>query len=341
MLNKIISEDNIQNVKKLIHKADKIILLTHRSPDGDAVGSSLALYHFLTEYGKQVNIIVPNEIPYYLKWMPDIEEILDYEQNPELAKEVVEAADLIFCLDFNCPKRIGQMEPLLTLTDTKKILVDHHLEPDNFCDITISHPEIASTSELVFRLICRMGLYEYVDKPCAVCIYTGMMTDTGGFTYNSNSPAIYFIISELLEKGIDKDEIYANTYNRYTENKLRLNGFVLLKRMRLLKNRKVSLITLSIGDIIRFGVQKGDTEGIVNLPMSIDTVVLSAMFREEKDMIKISLRSKGDFPSNIISKEVFGGGGHLNASGGEFYGSLNDAVQTFLDALPAYEHLLT
>ncbi|MDR1762938.1 MAG: bifunctional oligoribonuclease/PAP phosphatase NrnA [Dysgonamonadaceae bacterium] len=341
MLNKIISEDNIQSAKKLINKADKIVIFSHRSPDGDAIGSSLGLYHFLNELGKQVNVIVPNDYPVFLNWMPDCDQILVDENNRELAKETVEAADLIFCLDFNGKKRVGTMEPLLDVSPVKKIMIDHHPDPESFCDITISHPEISSTSELIFRFICRMGDFELITKACAECIYAGMMTDTCAFTLNSNSPAIYYIISQLLEKDIDKDDIYAKTFNRNTENKMRFNGFVLLKRMKVLKRYKTAVITLSTDDIIKFGVQKGDTEGIVNLPMSIEDVTLSALFREEKDVIRISLRSKGFFPSNKIAKDIFGGGGHLNASGGEFHGSLDDAVAAFTKALPDYERLLT
>jgi phosphoesterase RecJ-like protein len=340
MLNKIIAEDSIQKAKKLIHKYDKIAIVTHVSPDGDAIGSSLALYHFLTELGKQANVIVPNEFPGFLRWMTDSEEIINCEKSPEIAKETIEAAELIFCLDFNDLKRISLLEPMVKSATGKKIMIDHHLYPEDFCDITISHPEISSTSELIFRFICRMGMYEYVDKPAAECIYTGMMTDTGSFTYNSNSPAIYYIISELLEKGIDKDAIYSKVYNDCNKFRVRLQGFMLYEKMKLYEEYKTSLITLSLEEHKKFNPQKGDTEGFVNIPLSIEGIVFSAFIREEKDVIRISLRSKGDFPANLLAQEIFHGGGHLNASGGEFYGSLADAVALFEEALPRYKHLL-
>ena len=340
MLNKIITEDNIQKAKKLINKYDKIVIVTHTSPDGDALGSSLGLYHFLIEYGKQVNVVVPNEFPDFLRWMRGASDVLIAEKDPAMTAELMDAAELIFLLDFNILKRIDQLEPLVKQASAKKILIDHHLDPEKFCDLIISHPEISSTSELVFRFICRMGLFDYVDKSCAECIYTGMMTDTGSFTYNSNSPSIYYIISELLGKGIDKDAIYARIYCGYSERKIRMQGYVMYKKMTIFKEYKTALISLSFEEHQQFRSQKGDTEGFVNIPLSIENVVFSAFIREEKDVVRISLRSRGRFPTNQFAKEVFGGGGHLNASGGEFQGKLEEALRLFEEALPRYKHLL-
>ncbi|GHT09484.1 exopolyphosphatase [Bacteroidia bacterium] len=340
MLNKIIAEESIQKAKKLIDKNDKIVIVTHVSPDGDAIGSSLALYHFLTELGKQVNVIVPNEFPRFLNWMVDAGEIILGDRSPEIAQETIEAAELIFCLDFNDLKRISQLESIVREAHGKKVMIDHHPSPENFCDLTISHPEISSTSELIFRFICRMGMFEYVDKPCAECIYAGMMTDTGAFTYNSNSPAIYYIIGELLEKGINKDDIHSKVYDSCSKYRVRLQGFILHEKMQLFEEYKTSLITLSLEEHKKFNPQKGDTEGFVNIPLSIENIVFSAFIREEKDMVRLSFRSRGNFPANQFAGEIFNGGGHLNASGGEFYGNLEDAIALFKAALPRYKHLL-
>jgi phosphoesterase RecJ-like protein len=340
MLNKIIAEANIQKAKKIIDKVDKIVIVTHVSPDGDAVGSSLALSHFLTEIGKMVNIIVPNDFPGFLKWMEGAKDIIIGYKKENIVAEVIENAELIFCLDFNALNRIEQIRSFVENSPAKKIMIDHHPYPDNFCDVTISHPEISSTSELIFRFICRMGLYEYVDKNCAECIYTGMMTDTGAFTYTSNSPEIYYIISELLTKGIDKDAIYSKVYNNYSEGRIRLQGYILYEKLRIFKEYKTSLITLSINEQNRFHYKKGDAEGFVNIPLSIENVVLSVFIREDENIIRISLRSKGNFPSNELAAGIFGGGGHLNASGGEFQGKLEDAVALFEASLPKYKHLL-
>jgi phosphoesterase RecJ-like protein len=340
MLNKIIAEESIQKAKKLINKSDQIVIVTHVSPDGDAIGSSLALYHFLTELGKQVNVIVPNEFPEFLRWMADADEIIIGDRSPEIARETIEVAELIFCLDFNGLKRISQLEPIVKEASGKKIMIDHHPYPEDFCDLTISHPEISSTSELIFRFICRMGLFEYVEKPCAECIYVGMMTDTGAFTFNSNSPAIYYIISELLGKGIDKDEIHSKVYDNCSKYRVRLQGFILHEKMQLFEEYNTALITLSLEEHKKYNPQKGDTEGFVNIPLSIENIVFSAFIREEKDMGRISFRSRGNFPTNQFAQEIFNGGGHLNASGGEFYGSLADAITLFKEALPRYKHLL-
>ena len=205
----------------------------------------------------------------------------------------------------------------------EKILIDHHLHPEDFCRIVISHPEISSTSELVFRLICRMGYFSDISREGAECIYTGMMTDTGGFTYNSNNREIYFIISELLSKGIDKDAIYRKVFNTYSESRLRLMGYV-LSQMKVYPDYHAALISLTKAEQSRFDYIRGDSEGFVNIPLSIKGVIFSCFLREdtEKPMIKISLRSVGTFPCNRLAAEFFGGGGHLNASGGEFYGTM-------------------
>lgn len=342
MLNKIISESNIQKAKKLIDKYDNIAIITHVSPDGDAIGSSLALFHFLFEIGKQPNVIVPNSFPQFLSWLKGSGDIVIGDKNPKITEEVIVAAELIFCLDFNALKRSSQLAAFIEKSKAPKVMVDHHPHPEDFCDVTISHPEISSCSELIFRLICRMGMFEYITKNGAECIYTGMMTDTGAFTFNSNSPAIYYIISELLRKGINKDAIYARIYNNYTESRVRLQGFVLYEKMKIFKKYKTALITLSKEEQLKFHREKGDTEGFVNIPLTIRDIVFSVFIREETDanIIKLSFRSKGDFPTNKFASETFNGGGHLNASGGEFYGTLEEAVALFEKSLPHYEDLL-
>ncbi|MDR0546691.1 MAG: bifunctional oligoribonuclease/PAP phosphatase NrnA [Dysgonamonadaceae bacterium] len=341
MLNKIISEQQIQQAKKLVEKYDKIAIVTHISPDGDAVGSSLALCHFLSEIGKGVNVIVPNNFPGFLKWMPGVKDIIVHEWKSSLAEEAILSAELLFCLDFNVLKRIGAVAPLVEKATAKKILIDHHPEPDNFCDVAISYPEISSTSELIFRFICRMGMFDDINRDCAECIYTGMMTDTGSFTYNSNDPHIYYIISELLEKGIDKDLIYSKVNNHYTENRLRLQGYVLYEKMKIFPELHTALIVLSRKEEERFQWRRGDTEGFSNMPLSIDGIIFSVFIREEENMIKMSFRSRGTFPANRFASEVYGGGGHLNAAGGESYGTLEEAVALFETHLPDYSELLS
>ncbi len=337
MITKIIQEEKIQKAKKYIEKAESITIVTHVSPDGDAMGSSLGLYHFLSALGKDnVSIVVPNCFPQFYKWMPGAKEVVIHEKYPEFAEQLIHNADVIFCLDFNELKRIEKLGPVVDEAPGRKVMIDHHLNPGDFCKVVISYPEMSSTSEMIFRFICRLGQYELINKDCAVCIYTGMMTDTGSFTYNSNKPEIYTIIGELIKKGIDKDLIYRKVNQVYSENRLRMMGYVLYEKMKVYPEHQAALLTLSKEELDRFHYCSGDTEGFVNLPLSIDGVSFSVFIREDRDYIKISLRSVGDFPCNLFASRYFNGGGHKNASGGEFYGSLADAIAVFEKGLEEF-----
>lgn len=340
MMTKKIADENIEKIRKLIETKDKIVIVTHLSPDGDAIGSSLGLYHFLNVIEKDVNIVIPNAFPEFLSWIKGNKEIVHFDKYAEFGTKLINEADLLFCLDFNTPKRVGEVRDAVINSSAVKVLIDHHLNPDDFCDVVVSHPEISSTSELIFRLICRMGFFELINKRCAESIYMGMMTDTGAFTYNSNDPDIYFIISQLLKKGINKDEIYRNVYNNNSEDRVRLNGFAVTERMTVFTQYNTAIISLSMEDLRRYNYKNGDTEGIVNIPLSIKDIIFSIFIREDRDKIKLSFRSVGDFPANRVANEFFNGGGHLNAAGGEFTGSLEEAVRSFEKILPEYEDLL-
>ena len=342
MLSKIILQANIDKVKTYFNKAEKIVIVTHISPDGDALGSSLGLYHFLNGMEKTVNIVVPNAFPDFLQWMPGAKEIVRYDKYSEFADKLISEADVICCLDFNALSRIDTVAKSVAESSARKVMIDHHLNPEPFCKVTISHPNISSTSELVFRLICRMGCFDEITREGAECIYTGMMTDTGGFTYNSNNREIYFIISELLSKGIDKDEIYRRVFNTYSEGRLRLMGYVLYDKMEVFHQFRSALIWLTKDEQKKFQYVKGDTEGFVNIPLQMKGICFSVFLREdtEKNMIKVSLRSVGSFPCNKVAQEFFNGGGHLNASGGEFYGTMDEAIEQFKKAMIKYEDML-
>lgn len=339
-LTPLIGEKQLLNSQEQIEKAQKIVLVTHLSPDGDAMGSSLGLYHYLQDLGKEVRVVVPNAFPYFLKWMNGAKDIVVNTYIPTVAEALIKNADLIFCLDFNTLKRIGALGELVEQSSAKKILIDHHLDPDEDFDVVISYPKISSTSEIVFRLIAQLGDFERITSTLAECIYTGMMTDTGGFTYNSNDPEIFEIISMLLKKGVDRDHIYREVFNNYSEQRFRLLGFTLSQRMKIYPERKASLIYLSLEDQKQFNLTKGDTEGFVNYPLSIKGVLFSVFIREDDELTKVSLRSQGDFPCNKFAADFFNGGGHLNASGGEFYGSVEDAISLFEEGLEKYADLL-
>ncbi|NDV68309.1 bifunctional oligoribonuclease/PAP phosphatase NrnA [Dysgonomonas sp. 25] len=340
MLTSLVNNAQISKLEELIDEYDKIVIVTHVSPDGDAIGSSLGLYHYLTDLGNTVNVIVPNTFPDFLRWMNGAKEILDAEKYPDYAQRLIEEAELIFCLDFNVPKRIHELASYVVGSNAKKVMIDHHPDPADFCDLVISHPEISSTCELVFRVICQMGDFDRISKASAEAIYTGMMTDTGSFTYNANSGQIYYIISELLKKGINKDRIYSNVYHSYTEERLRMMGYVLSEKMKVYPEYNAAMISLTQEEQKRFRSRKGDTEGFVNLPLNMKHIIFSVFFREDNEMIKISFRSQGNFPANKFSSQCFNGGGHLNAAGGEFYGTLDEAIALFEKALPEYQDLL-
>ena len=341
MLTKVIEQSKIDHFAKWFERAEKIVIVSHVGPDGDAIGSSLGLWHFLNSQDKIANVIVPNAFPDFLKWMPGSKDILLYDHYKEFADQLIAEADVICCLDFNAIHRIDAMGDAVLASPARKILIDHHLHPEEFSKIIISHPEISSTSELVFRLICRMGYFSDISKEGAECIYTGMMTDTGGFTYNSNNREIYFIISELLSKGIDKDAIYRKVYNTYSESRLRLMGYI-LSQMKVYPDYHAALISLTKNEQGKFDYVRGDSEGFVNIPLSIKGVIFSCFLREdtEKPMIKVSLRSVGTFPCNQLASEFFNGGGHLNASGGEFYGTMEEAKAVLEQALEKFKPLL-
>lgn len=340
MLKKVIESSKIDHFVRWFERCEKIAIVSHTSPDGDAIGSSLGLFHFFSSQRKEVKVIMPNDFPDFLKWMPGSNDVMIYEDEKEACDAIIQEADILVCLDFNTPSRVGAMKDILLQTPARKILIDHHPYPEDFCRITMSYPHISSTSELVFRLICSMGYFGEISREGAICIYTGMMTDTGNFTYNSNNEEIYIIIYQLIKKGIDKDAIYRKVFNTYSVNRMKLQGHV-INKMTIFPTYHASLITLSEEEKKEFNFEKGDNEGFVNIPLAIDEIILSCFFVEtEEGFIKVSLRSQGDFPCNKMAAEYFNGGGHLNASGGEFNGTMEQAIQVYEQALDSYAALL-
>lgn len=335
MFSKVIQEDKVREVEKLVRAAHYILLTGHISPDGDALGAALGLWHHLNIIGKKAAVMVPNRYPGFYDWMPGIGQVLIMEEAKQECVQVVRNADLIFCLDYNSLDRIDGMKPLLEQSKAPKVLVDHHLYPGIDARVSISHPEISSASELVFRLICRMGGYNDMSLEAAQCIYTGMMTDTGGFTYNSNNREIYTIVGYLLDKGIDKDDIYRRVFNTYSEDRLRLLGYC-LNKMEILNDCNTAVIALTSDELQKFNYHVGDTEGFVNIPMQIKHISRSVLVRQDKDKIKLSFRSQGNVPVNKLA-EQFGGGGHCNAAGGESYTSLDETLARLRQLLRSSE----
>jgi phosphoesterase RecJ-like protein len=340
MISKIIPEDIVHKTQKAIAGADKITIVAHVGPDGDAMGSSLGLWHYLMSINKEATVILPNDFPVFLRWMPGADHILIYEKEVEKCKAVFAESELIVALDFNALSRLNKMEAPVIASPACKIMIDHHLHPEDFANIVVSYPAISSTSELIFRLICQMGDFSKINLACAECIYTGMMTDTGGFTYNSNDFEIYSIIAELLKIGVDKDVIYNKVFNTCSADRLRLMGYCLYEKMKIYPQYRSALITLTKEEMLRFNYKVGDAEGFVNIPLSVKDIDFSVFMREDNDKIKVSLRSQGSFPCNKVASDLFNGGGHLNASGGESYTSLEEAVHKFETSLPDYKDFL-
>ncbi len=324
----LLTQAEIETLRNLIDVSEKIVLCCHRNPDGDALGSVLGLTEYLRSCGKVPVAIIPDAYPDFLQWLPGTERLLRYDKHESFGNEILAGADLMFCLDFNTASRTDKMETHITESKAKKIMIDHHLSPDMDTVMCISHPEACSTCELVFRLIWQLGSFDMMTKKCAVPLYCGMMTDTGGFTYNSTRPEIFFIISQLLTKRINKDKIYRNVYNNYSEWRMRLTGYVLYEKMRVMAEYSACYFVLTREDLKRFHYIKGDAEGLVNMPLQIKGTKLSISLREDTErdnIVWVSLRSVDDFPCNLMAEQYFNGGGHLNASGGRLDCTIEEA----------------
>ena len=339
----ILSEAELMQLRSIIAAAADIVVIGHVNPDGDAIGSTLAWTNYLLSEGKSVSLIVPDKYPDFLNWLPNTDKILRHDKHPEKTELLVATADLIFCLDLNTLSRTEALADHIASAKAAKVLIDHHPNPDDLFNLTISHPEMSSTSELVFRLVWQLGAFERLGHHFAVPCYCGMMTDTGGFTFNSTRPEIFFIISQLLTKGIDKDKIYRNVYNVASESKMRLWGYVLYEKMEYDATRHAAFFTLTRADLKRFNYIKGDTEGLVNMPLQIKGTRLSISLREDTDKdntVWVSLRSVDDFNCTEMAAAFFNGGGHFNASGGRLNCSIEEAAEITRKAIITFEDKL-
>lgn len=337
------TEGECSALRSLIDEAETIVLCCHQNADGDALGAMLGWENVLHMLGKEPLMVVPDQYPDYLQWLPNTEKVVRYDKRQDYVDTVLKIADLVFCLDFNTPSRTDAMADALCASPAKKVLIDHHLGPDVDAVLCFSHPEMSSTCELVFRIVWQMGVFERLEKHFAVPVYCGMMTDTGGFTYNSSNPELFFIISQLLTKRINKDKIYRNVYHNYSEHRLRMVGHVLCNRLVVDADRHAAYYTLTRQDQKQFHFVKGDAEGLVNMPLQIKGLKLSISLREDSErdnVIWVSLRSVDNFPCNQMAEQFFNGGGHLNASGGRVNGTMDDAVETVKKALAAFEDML-
>ena len=337
------TSDQLAQMDQLISTAQSVLVVCHKSPDGDAIGSSLGMAEYLRQRGKDVTVVVPDQYPDFLHWLPNSEKIVRYDKHPGKCDMLFKIADLIVCLDFNTPSRVEDMEPALVSSPARKILIDHHLKPDVDADLVISQPEASSASELVFRVVWQLGAFPELGKAFAIPVYCGMMTDTGGFTFNSTRPEIFFIIGELLTKHIDKDKIYRNVYHNYSYDRIRLMGYVMYEKLVYLPEYHASYYAITRDEQKRFNFIKGDAEGLVNIPQQIKGLKLSISLREDTEkpnLVWVSLRSVDDFPCNLVAERFFNGGGHLNASGGRLNCSIDEAVEIARQAIIAFADTL-
>jgi bifunctional oligoribonuclease and PAP phosphatase NrnA len=334
-------EIDIQALKSLLSIPKNIVLTAHRNPDGDAIGSTLGLFHYLIQQGHTVKVMFPSEFPEFVAWLPCAHEVLIYDIKTEYCKEVLAAADIFFLLDFNALDRIDRMgEIIYHIHNKTKVMIDHHLDPEPCADYIFSDPSASSTSEMVYYFIEDMGHLRLMNYQIARCLYAGILTDTGSFRHNT-SPRLMRTVGKLLEYGIDVTEIYELIFSNLPEKSLRLLGYCLNRRMEILEEFNTGIITLSRKDFEIFNIQRGDTEDIVNYLLKIKTVRLAIFITEQPNNItKISMRSKGDISVQEICRNYFKGGGHKNASGGSSNLHLRDTVAKVKEILPLYMDML-
>jgi phosphoesterase RecJ-like protein len=331
----------IQEIYPLLAAPRKVVITTHQKPDPDALGSSLGLYHFLKSFGHEVTVISPTNWATWLNWMPGSDKVIDFELNADKATAALNDADWLFCLDFNVFPRTRHLSPKLYEFKGTRILIDHHQQPDteNF-DYGISDTGKSSTAEMVFDLITGSGHQDKINTVIAECLYAGVMTDTGSFRFNSTTASVHHMVALLKEKGLEHSKVHENIYDNFLENRLRFIGHVLMNRMEVLYEYNTAVIAISKKDLLRFQIKTGDTEGLVNYPLSIQGIKLAALVIDRDEERKWSFRSKGGFDTNTFARKYFNGGGHYNASGGRSNDSLEKTVEQFKIAMKENAELL-
>jgi phosphoesterase RecJ-like protein len=324
-------------IAELVSQSRNIVVTSHHNPDGDAIGSAIALSLLLNKTGKETMVIVPNDYPSFLKWIPG-GSLAIFKEDEIRAKDAISRADIIFCVDYNALHRTGNMQKSLEKAKAKKILIDHHLEPQvaDF-DYYLSEIAVSSTSELIYRFIDGCGWIDLLDQDIATGLFVGIMTDTGSFSFACNNPETFEITASLLRTGINAEKIHRLVYDTYSESRLRLLGYCLSERLTVLPEFATAFIALDRSDLSRFNYQVGDTEGIVNYALSIDNIKIAVLLTERSDRIRLSFRSKGDFSVNKVAQEHFLGGGHRNAAGGDSYLNLQDTILKLKEVLAQYQ----
>lgn len=334
-------KQHIAQIKELLSTPKKIVIVPHTNPDGDAIGSTVGLYHYLKKYSHEATVIVPNDYPSYLKWVPGNEEVVIYDYNMAACNTLIEEADLIFTLDFNALYRTGNMEGVIEKSRAIKVLIDHHQEPHDYAKFVYSDVSMSSTCQMVYHFIEMLDDTNHIDAQIATCLYLGIMTDTGSFRFPSTSSTTHRIIADLIDKGADNTQIYNMVYDTNSVDRLQLLGCA-LNNLNVFPDLRTAYISLSQDELNTYHYKKGDTEGVVNYALSLENIVFAVIFIENKQegIIKLSLRSKGDFSVNDFARAHFNGGGHINAAGGRSEISLNETIKKFIAILPSYSKAL-
>lgn len=331
----IFDKERLDRFLNTVMNSKQIAIVTHANPDGDAVGSLLGLQHLFHAMGKNCFGIAPNDFPEFLKWLDGAEEILRFDQNTKKCTEVLMVADCIIAVDFNSLDRVGNdLKTLISNSTATKVLVDHHLQPESFAQIKFSTVQTSSTSELIYGIVKKCELLKHVSKKTAEALYVGIITDTGTFSYACNYTNTFLTVAELITKGINPELIHQKVYDTNTENRLKLLGYSLSEKLKVLHEYNTAYISLTKKELESFNFKQGDTEGIVNYALSIKDVNFAAMFIEKKNLIRISFRSKGTFSVNDFARKYYEGGGHKNAAGGNSYVSMENTIAKFEDLLP-------
>lgn len=323
----------MEKINEIIHQSSSIVITTHKSPDGDAIGSSTALYHYLKKMNKAVKIVVPDSFPDFLKWMKGAEELLYFDQQQNDVVETIQKADLIFSLDYNALNRIGALGDVIADSTAKKIVIDHHQNPQEFADVYYVDTDCCSTSQLIYELIEDMGNLNLLDKSMAESIYCGIMTDTGSFRFPSTTAKTHRIIAHLIELGAEGSSIHQKVYDTYSEQRLRLLGYALTEKMKVFQDQSAAYITLTQKELRQYNYKKGDTEGLVNYPLSILGIKMAILITEKDGEIRLSFRSKDDVYVNKIASQYFSGGGHIYAAGGIHKGTMEEAIKKVEDLI--------
>lgn len=332
---------NFDALKELLSTPKKIAILPHKNPDGDAIGSTLAMYHFLKKFNHTCNVVAPNDFPKFLKWMPAAKDIVIADYHAKRAEAIIHQADIIFILDFNTVTRIDELGVWVQKSKAPKVLIDHHRDPDTF-DFMYSDIEMPATCQMVYNFIDTLGEVDKIDKNIADCIYTGMMTDTGGFRFRNTSASTHRIVADLIDRGVEVDKVTSYVNDSQTEARLKLLSLT-LNNLSFIPEHRTAFMYLKREDLLANGFQKGDTEGFVNYGLSVENYIFSVIFIEDTvhNFIKISLRSKGDFDVNEFSRKHFNGGGHINAAGGRSDKNMEETIAYFKSLLPTYQENLT